>query len=216
MCLLFPRGVVSSGHGARVVRATKVDDGPDKEDPPVSLPLISPFCVTAWRAPSISAFPRCRACACPLQLTSGPDLHVTPPVKPQSFPPPECLSRRPVGLAHQRAPALASRTGDTRVVHAWDPPVSHHVRSRVTTSNIGRPFSIGWQRSPDTLSLWLFCLRPLGFLRIEPVVLTLYAQAPELLQTDPTLLNNCRFGLNFVFQIPKLIYFISFAYEPQI
>jgi hypothetical protein len=30
------------------------------------------------------------------------------------------------------------------------------------------------------------------------------------------LLNNYRFGLNFVFQTPKLVYFISFAYELQI
>jgi hypothetical protein len=57
---------------------------------------------------------------------------------------------------------------------------------------------------------------PSVFLQIEPTVLTLYVQSPELLQTNPILLNNCRFGLNFVFQIPKLIYFISFAYEPQI
>jgi hypothetical protein len=56
---------------------------------------------------------------------------------------------------------------------------------------------------------------PLGFLRIEPPILVLYAQAPELLQTDPILLNNYIFGLNFVFQIPKLVYFISFAYEPK-
>ena len=57
---------------------------------------------------------------------------------------------------------------------------------------------------------------PLGFLRIEPTVLRLYAQSLELLQTDPILLNNYRSGLNFVFQTPKLVYFISFAYELQI
>jgi hypothetical protein len=37
-CLLCPRGVAGFGHGARAVRVTKEDDGPDKEDPPVSLP----------------------------------------------------------------------------------------------------------------------------------------------------------------------------------
>jgi hypothetical protein len=38
-CLLCPHEVAGSGHGACAVRATEVDGGPDKEDPPVSLPL---------------------------------------------------------------------------------------------------------------------------------------------------------------------------------
>jgi hypothetical protein len=57
---------------------------------------------------------------------------------------------------------------------------------------------------------------PLGFLRIEPVVLRLYTQVHELLQTDPILLNNYRIGLNFVFSTFKLVYFIDFTYELQI
>jgi hypothetical protein len=42
-----------------------------------------PFRVAAWRAPSVSARPRCHASACPPSLTSGPDLSVTPPVRPR-------------------------------------------------------------------------------------------------------------------------------------
>jgi hypothetical protein len=41
-CLLRPRGVAGSGHGALVVLAAEVDGSPDKEDPPVSLPLSFP------------------------------------------------------------------------------------------------------------------------------------------------------------------------------
>jgi hypothetical protein len=98
-CLCRPCGVTVSGHGARAVRMTKVDGGPNKEDPSLASPF-SPFCVTTWRAPSVSARPRCCACACPLLLISGPDLPVTPPVRPPPFPPPECLSHRPMGPAH--------------------------------------------------------------------------------------------------------------------
>jgi hypothetical protein len=42
-CLLRPHGVAGSGHGARAVRATEVVGGPDKENPPVSLPLSFPI-----------------------------------------------------------------------------------------------------------------------------------------------------------------------------
>jgi hypothetical protein len=121
-----------------------------------------------------------------------------------------------MGPARQGAPALASRTGDTRATNAWDPLVSPRVRSRALASNLGRPFPIGWPRSQDTLSRWSICLTPLGFLRIEPAVPRLYAQVPELLQTYPILLNNYRIGLNFVFSTPKLVYFICFTYELQI
>jgi hypothetical protein len=41
-CLLRPHGVAGSGHGACAVRAVEVDDGPDKEDPPIILPLSFP------------------------------------------------------------------------------------------------------------------------------------------------------------------------------
>jgi hypothetical protein len=109
-CLHRPRGVASSGHGARAVRATKVDGDPDKEDPPVSLPLLSPFCVTAWRAPSVRARPRSRACACPLPLTSEPDppdpACQTPAVSPSQVP--ESPTRGP---ARQRAPASRPAPG---------------------------------------------------------------------------------------------------------
>jgi hypothetical protein len=121
------------------------------------------FCVTAWRAPSVSARPRCRACACPPSLTSGPDLSVTPLVRSPPFPPPDCLSRRPVGPTRQRAPALASRTRDARAADVWDPLISPRVQSHTPASNLGLPFPIGWPRSLDTLSLWLICLRPPRF-----------------------------------------------------
>jgi hypothetical protein len=59
-CLLRPRGVTGSGHGARVVRATEEDDGPDKEDPPVSLPPFRLFVPLAW---SLTVDPRSHASA---------------------------------------------------------------------------------------------------------------------------------------------------------
>ena len=89
----------SSGHGARAVHATEVDSGPDKQDPPVSLPFLSPFLVSAWRAPSVSARPRCHAYVCPPPLTSGPDLPVAPFVRLTPFPPPDGPNRRPMGPA---------------------------------------------------------------------------------------------------------------------
>jgi hypothetical protein len=171
--------------------------------------------VTVWKAPSVSTRPRYRSCACPPPLTSGPTSS-RPRLSGSRRFPRVGPSRRTVGPARQGAPALASYTRDTWAADAWDPSVSPRVRSRAPASNLGRPFPMGWPRSQDTLSLWLFCLRPLGFLRIEPAVLRLYAQVRELLQTDPILLNNYRIGLNFVFSTPKLVYFISFTYELQI
>jgi hypothetical protein len=47
-CLLRPRGVAGSGHGAHVMRATKEDGSPNKEDPPVSLPPFRFFVPLAW------------------------------------------------------------------------------------------------------------------------------------------------------------------------
>jgi hypothetical protein len=126
-------------------------------------PFLSSFLVTTWRAPSVSARPRCRACACPPPLSSGPNLLMALFVRLPLFPPPDGPSRRPVGLARQRAPTLASRTGDTRAANAWDPPVSPHVRSHAPASNLERPFFIGWPRSQDTLSRWSICLRPPRF-----------------------------------------------------
>jgi hypothetical protein len=69
-------------HPPRVV-ADRWTLGPTRQHSAYPFPL---FYVTAWRAPSVSARPRCRACACPPSLTRGPDLSVTPPVRPRCFP----------------------------------------------------------------------------------------------------------------------------------
>jgi hypothetical protein len=126
---------------------------------PSASPFLSPLLVTSWRAPSVSTRPRYRTCACPPQLTSGPGLPAALFVRLPSFPP-VGSSHRSVGPARQGAPALASRIGDTRAADAWDPPASPRVRSRAPASNLERLFPIGWPRSQDTLSLWMFCLRP--------------------------------------------------------
>jgi hypothetical protein len=54
MCLLRPRGVAGSGHGAHAVRTTEEDGGPNKEDPPISLtssPLFFPLLWSLTGAP---------------------------------------------------------------------------------------------------------------------------------------------------------------------
>jgi hypothetical protein len=176
---------------------------------PSASPFLSPLLVTIWRALSVITRPRYRACACPPPLTSGPDLPTAPFVRLPPFPP-FGPSRRPMGPTRQGTPALTSRTGDTRAADVGDPPVSPRVRSRAVASNLGHPFPIRWPRSQDTLSWWSICLRPLGFLRIEPAILRLYAQVPELLQTDPILLNNYRIRLNFVFQLLNSLFHIFY------
>jgi hypothetical protein len=153
LCLLRPRKVAGSGHGAWTMRATKVDDGPDKDDSSISLPLLSPFYVTAWRAPPVRACPRSRACACPLPLTSGPD-PLDPACQTPAVSPPKCLSRDPWALpprerAHSHpAPGILGplTRGTRRSALASDPTrplLILGVRSRLDGREARLPFRCG-------------------------------------------------------------------------
>jgi hypothetical protein len=59
-----------------------------------------------------------RACACPLPLTSGPDLSLTPPVRPCSFPLTSTRVADPWAPPARERP-LTSRTRDTQAADAW-------------------------------------------------------------------------------------------------
>jgi hypothetical protein len=73
--------------------------------------------------------------------------------------------------------------------------------------------SDSWPRTPSCGS---FAKEILSSRVIEPTVLRFYTHAPISYKHTPDLLDNHRFGLNFVFQTSKLVYFISFSYKLQI
>jgi hypothetical protein len=61
-----------------------------------------------------------------------------------------------------------------------------------------------------------FAKEPFRFPGINPSSLEFECKPLESYKRTPVLLNNHRFGLNFVFQTSKLDYLISFSYELQI
>jgi hypothetical protein len=104
---------------------------------------------------------------------------------PRRFPPPDCLSHRPVGPAHKRAPALASRTRMPR-------PLTRGTHRSALASDPARPLLISGVRSRSDgrearipFRCGRFAQDPLGFLRMEPVDLRSLSHAPELLQKGP-------------------------------
>jgi hypothetical protein len=68
-CLLRPRGVAGSGHGARVARTTKEDDDPDKEYLPISLTSFPLFFPLTWPLTGGPWVPRFSAASNPFPPT---------------------------------------------------------------------------------------------------------------------------------------------------
>jgi hypothetical protein len=127
-----PRKVAGSGHGARAVRAAKVDGDPHQWTPLGSLPtaiLSSPLSGSLIHGPRPSERARARVAhrVCPRPLTSGPYRSIVAPTP-----------MRPA-------------------------------------SNPRRLLLIGWSKHPDTPLPRAICLNPLGFPRLEPVVLVSFA-----------------------------------------
>jgi hypothetical protein len=89
-------------------------------------------------------------------------------------------------------------------------------RSLALRSDLSRPSVIGWLRTPRTPSLGRFVKVTPGFLQIEPAVLFLALRSMVSCREAPGLYFNHRIWSNLVFSIPKLVYFIYFAYELQI
>jgi hypothetical protein len=61
-----------------------------------------------------------------------------------------------------------------------------------------------------------FAKETLGFMRINPPSFVFSRRPLHFCRKTPNLLVYRRIGPSFVFCIPKLVYFISFAYELQI
>jgi hypothetical protein len=94
--------------------------------------------------------------------------------------------------------------------------VRARARALARGSNPDRRSWIWRLRRPHTPSRGGFAKELLQFPGINPLSLEFACRPLESYKHTPSLLNNHRFGLNFVFQTSKLFYFISFSYELQI
>jgi hypothetical protein len=117
-----------------------------------------------------------------------------------------------LGPTGQFASSLRSLTALAR----WSLHARARVRALTRGSNLDRRSWIRWLRRPHTPSRDGFAKEPLGFLGINPPSLEFARRPLESYKRTRDLINNQRFGLNFVFQISKCVYFISFSYELQI
>jgi hypothetical protein len=103
----------------------------------------------------------------------------------------------------------------------WCPwPAYQHLPARTRAlgrrSNLGRRFLIQRLDSPDTPSRGSFIKETLSLFRINPPSLVFARRPVYSCRLNLGLLNILRIRPNFIFWIPKLVYFISFAYELQI
>jgi hypothetical protein len=110
----------------------------------------------------------------------------------------------------------ASRPPSLTALARWSVHACARVRALARGSNLGRRSWIRRLRRPCTPSRGSFAKEPLEFPGINPTSLEFVRRPLESYKWTPGLLNNDRFGLNFVFQTSKLVYFISFSYELQI
>jgi hypothetical protein len=85
-----------------------------------------------------------------------------------------------------------------------------------TRSNPGHWSRIWWLAGPDTPSRGVFVQETLNFLRFNPSSLVFARRPLWFFIKAPNLLVYRRIRPSFVFWIPKLVYFISFAYELRI
>jgi hypothetical protein len=118
---------------------------------------------------------------------------------------PSVLRALALGPAGQRAPPQSLT------------PIAHlTARARSLRSDCGRSSAIGWMRFPRTPSRGRFAKETLDFLDINSSSLVFARRPLSICRKAPALLFYRRIGPSFVFSIPKLVYFISFAYELQI